>query len=124
MVSRRDALSTVTVLPAPLAPKPAAVMPPAVPISTPRPLSSAPATPPRTVTSPLASRPDSRRTCSPAVTRMDAPPSPLASSAKVTPVAPASPPAMTAPRTSTSLAPLMVTVLFAAVVRTELTAWT
>ncbi len=76
MISARPWACTVTVLPAPLAPRPAPVMPPAELIRTetrllavsptmlkPFQLSSLPGVPPARRTLPLASRPDSSRTC-------------------------------------------------------------
>ena len=82
---------------------PAALMPLAGDSNTLTPLSSAPAAPPVTVTEREACRAESSITCSPARAVIAASPP----SAQATPVGPTTPPAITAPKMSTSLDPRM-----------------
>ena len=99
--------------------RPAAVAPPAVVTNTDKLLSSAPATPPLMVTALDANKPVSRKTCSPAVTvTVESLP------AQVTPFAPIVPPATTAPKISTSFAPLRLILLRACFVVTLEVPWT
>ena len=70
---------------------------PELPIVWPSQLSSLPGAPLRRVTSPLARRPDSTRSCWPALTLKLLPPSPLASVVKLTPWLVMLPPAKRGP---------------------------